>query len=161
MTIFQCNDYPVYDPTITNKILHTTIGNRDIVWLNDRVIKCLNPIDKKLLNQCVADPKTKTFYMNVGWGKFDVPNQPIWEYDCEGSSSIAVCKNAVAIVRTSPNGIHRVEVVNLKNGEPMEGYQSRLVSPPLPWGMAVDKEGRIIVALKDGQIICYGVRRDI
>ncbi len=154
-------DYPVYDPTITNKILHTTIGNRDIVWLNDRVIKCFNPIDKKLLNQCVADPKTKTFYMNVGWGKFDVPNQPIWEYDCEGSSSIAVCKNAVAIVRTSPNGIHRVEVVNLKNGEPMEGYQSRLVSPPLPWGLAVDKEGRIIVALKDGQIICYGVRRDI
>ena len=71
-----------------------------------------------------------------------------------GSSSIAVCKNAVAIVRTSPDGMHELEVVNIKNGERIDGYQSSLVSPPLPWGMAVDREGRIIVTLKDGQIIC-------
>ena len=151
-------DYPVYDPTITNKILHTTTGGHDIVWLNDRVIKSYRPIDKEILNQCVADPTTKPYYMNQGWGKFDVPNQPIWEYECEGSSSIAVCKNAIAIVRKSPNGMHGVEVINLKNGARIEGYQSQLVSPPLPWGMAVDKEGKIIVALKDGQIICYGVK---
>jgi hypothetical protein len=121
----------------------------------------LSPIDKKILNQSVTDPNAKSFYMNSGWGNFDPLNQPIWEYDCEGSSSIAVCNNAVAIVRTSPDGNHRVEVVDLKNGQPIEGYKSLLVSPPLPWGMAVDRDGRIIVALKDGQIICYGVKREI
>ncbi len=154
-------DYPVYDPTITNKILHTTSGGHDIVWLNDRVIKSYMPIDKKLLNLCVTDPTTKPYFMNQGWGKFDVPGQPIWEYECEGSSSIAVCKNAIAIVRKSPNGMHGIEVINLKNGKRIEGYNSQLVSPPLPWGMAVDRKGRIIVALKDGQIICYGVKGDI
>lgn len=154
-------DYPVYDPTVTNKILHTTIGDQDIVWLNNQVIKSYRPIDKKTLNQCVANPTTKSFYMNQGWGKFDVPGKPIWEYDCEGSSSIAVCKNAIVMVRKTPSGMHGVEVINLKNGERIEGYRSQLVSPPLPWGMAVDKEGRIIVTLKDGQVICYGARTEI
>ena len=31
-----------------------------------------------------------------------------------------------------------------------------LHAPPVPWGMAVDRDGRIIAALKDGHMMCFG-----
>jgi hypothetical protein len=30
----------------------------------------------------------------------------------------------------------------------------RAFSRPVPWGIAIDRQGRIIVSLKDGSIIC-------
>jgi outer membrane protein assembly factor BamB len=155
-------EYPVYDPSVSNKIFHTTTGDRDVVWLDNRLIRCYTNINKDLLNRCVSDPKTKTFYMNQGWGKFVVPHTPLWEYKCDNSVAIAVCQNGVVIAnKLASDGIPAIDILDLQNGKPLlnsdgRSMRQRLICPPVPWGVAIDEKGRIIVALEDGQIMCYG-----
>jgi hypothetical protein len=151
-------DFPVYDPTVTNKILHASVGDRDVVWLNSRILRCYQPIDKKLLNACVYDADSKPVYMNRGWGHFDMPDKPLWEYNCDETYALGIGKNAVALVQKVPSGVYRVQVVDLQKGELMKGYNSALTGRPLPWGMAIDRDGRIMVALEDGQLICMGAQ---
>ncbi len=147
-------DYPVYDPTVTNKILHASNGERDIVYLNDSVIMCFNPIDKKLLNDCVADPDKKPFYMNIGWGRFDIPDKPLWEDRVEGGIGVALCKNALVGAVKSSGGSAAVGALKLQDSELLWAYD--LPCSPIPWGLAVDSEGRVIVTLEDGQVLCFG-----
>ena len=149
-------DYPVYDPTVTNKILHASNGDRDIVYLNDSIIMCSNPIDKQLLNKCVADPDKKPFYMNIGWGRFDIPDRPLWEDTVEGGIGVALGKNALVGAVKSSGGSAAVGAVKLQDGELLWAYD--LPCSPIPWGLAVDSEGRVIVTLEDGQVLCFGPR---
>jgi len=152
-------DYPVYDATVTNKILHASTGDRDIVYLNDSIIMCFNPIDKQLLNNCVADPDKKSFFMNIGWGKFDIPDKPLWEEeieDVEDGIGVALCKNALVGALKSSSGSALVGALNLQDGELLWAHD--LPCSPIPWGLAVDRDGRVIVALEDGQVLCFGPR---
>jgi outer membrane protein assembly factor BamB len=155
MPLYGHPEYPVYDPTVTNKILHSAVGDRDIVWLNNRTVMCFNPVERELLNNCVADPDKKSFFMNVGWGKFDIPDKPLWEYN-EESIAIALCKNAVVMAVKSPDGTMGVGALDLQDGNLW--WKHVLPCSPVPWGLAVDSNGRIIVTLKDGEVICFGTR---
>jgi len=29
---------------------------------------------------------------------------------------------------------------------------------PVPWGLAIDRDGRAVVTLEDGQVLCFGRR---
>ncbi len=35
-------------------------------------------------------------------------------------------------------------------------WSKPLPSAPVPWGLAVDRDGRIVVTLEDGQVLCFG-----
>jgi outer membrane protein assembly factor BamB len=37
-----------------------------------------------------------------------------------------------------------------------ERWHRPLPAPPVRWGVAVDGEGRVVVALKDGRVVCFG-----
>lgn len=85
-------DNPVVDATVTEKVLHASTGEKDIIWLNNNTIRCYAPIEKKLLNDSVYERKYPGHYIIPSWGKLDIENKPLWEYNCEGSVALAVCK---------------------------------------------------------------------
>ncbi len=72
----------------------------------------------------------------------------MWEYDCDEIVSMAVCSNAVVIAKRS-----EIVVLNLSDGKIL--WSKPLTSSPVPWGLAVDRDGRIAVALEDGKVLCF------
>ncbi len=156
MPLYGHPEYPVYDPTVTQKMLHTSAHGRDVVWVNNSKLVCYNEIDTEKLNRCVSRPSKTPVFMIQGWGKFDIPDKPLWEYDCDGSVALARCKNVVLYAGTGPEGPASVEAVDIGDGKKFWQWGKPLQGPPVDWGMAVDSKGRIVVALKDGQVMCFG-----
>ena len=143
--------YRVFDRTVFNKMLFTSVGNRDITWTNNQKITCFNRINRKLLRDSVSNV-AKSGYVIAAWGKLKVTKKPLWEYNCDGSVAIAVCKNAVVVAKKS-----EIVALNLKNGKVL--WTTPLVSAPVPWGLAIDRDGRTVVTLENGQVLCLG-RKD-
>ncbi len=141
--------YDVFDNTVFNKVFLTSSGDRDIVWVsnqNSKKVFCFNQIDRQLLRQRMANPGNR---FNLDFGKLGIKDKPLWSYDCKESVAIAVCKNAVVVA-------NRTEIValGLKDGEAL--WSQPVPSAPVLWGLAVDRDGRIIVTLEDGKVMCFG-----
>ena len=83
------------------------------------------------------------------WGKLDIPFESLWEYNSEESIALAVCKNAVVIAERT-----QITVLDIRNGKTM--WTQPLDYPPVPWGLALSRDGRIIVTLQDGSVQCFG-----
>lgn len=47
-----------------------------------------------------------------------------------------------------------IVVLNLQDGGIL--WSQPVPSPPVPWGLAVDRDGRIVVTLEDGRVLCFG-----
>ena len=140
-------EYPVYDPTVFEKMLLASQNNRDVVWVNNRKVMCFNRIDRQALNNSVAKERGDG-HIIASWGKLKVPDKPLWEYDCAGSVAMALCKNAVVIAKKS-----EIVALNLEDGKLL--WSKALPSAPVSFGLAVDRDGRIIVTLADGRILCF------
>ena len=141
--------YDVFDGTVFNKVFLASSGGRDIVWVsnqNNKKVLCFGHIDRQLLRQRMANPGNR---FNIDWRKFGVKDKPLWSYDCKESAALAVCRNAVVIA-------NRTEIValSLKDGGIL--WSQPVPSPPVLWGLAVDRNGRIIVTLEDGKVMCFG-----
>jgi len=131
--------YDVYDATVFNKLLVTSSGGRDIVWLsnqNNKKAMCFDQIDRDLLGK-------------VNWARLSIKQKPLWSYDCKGSVAVAVCSNAVVVATES-----EIVALDLEEGKIL--WSEAVSSAVVPWGLAVDRNGRIIVSLEDGQVLCYG-----
>ena len=50
----------------------------------------------------------------------------------------------------------QVVALELRSGKRL--WSQTLPSAPVPWGMAVDGTGRVILTLLDGQVLCIGRR---
>jgi len=48
----------------------------------------------------------------------------------------------------------RVTALALESGD--ELWSQKLPASPVPWGMAVDADGRVILSLVDGRVVCIG-----
>ena len=144
-------DYPVIDDTVFEKALHTSTGERDILWIDNKIIRCYTPIDKKLLNNSVFERKYPGHHIIPSWGKLDIYNKPLWERDCEESVALALCKNAVVVAKKA-----EIVAMNLQDGRIL--WAQPLPASPVPWGMAVDRDGRTIVTLENGNVLCFGQR---
>jgi outer membrane protein assembly factor BamB len=77
---------------------------------------------------------------------------PLWTYGCPNSKAWAVCPNAVMVATSS-----RVFALSPTTGQVL--WSHPLPISPVTWGMAVDREGRVVVTLEDGQVLCLGVER--
>ncbi len=152
-------EYPVYDPSVTNKLLHTSAYDRDLVWVNNRTILCFRKIDPSVLSGFVARAPTGPTFMIGGWGRFDIRDRPLWEFQCEGSVALARGRNAVLFAGARPQGAPCIDAVDLRSGERLWRGPMQLQGPPVPWGMAIDSDGRIVATLKDGQVMCFGPKR--
>ncbi len=142
-------DFPVIDATCFAKALHVPAGERDIVWLNNIDVRCYRPIAKELLDKCVLDRKYPGNHIIAAWGKFEPGQVPVWARRCEGSVGIAVGKNAVAVATAT-----QVLALNIADGTQL--WSCPLAAPPVPWGIALDRRGSVLVACKDGRVRCFG-----
>ena len=156
MPFYGHPEYPVYDPSVTQKMLHTSADNRDILWINNRKILCFNSIDKTVLNNSVTEPQKEPSFMIPPWGKLEIADPPLWEVDCEGAVALARCKNAVLFSGNPYGGNPSIVALDIQNGKRLWRRSPQLPSSPVPWGLAVDRDGRIMVALEDGQVLCFG-----
>ena len=43
---------------------------------------------------------------------------------------------------------------DLEDGK--ELWTQPLPAPPVPWGLAVNRDGRVIVTLESGKVLCFG-----
>ena len=144
--------YDVFDNTVFNKVFLVPSGDRDIVWVcnqNNRRVMCFDHIDRKLLRKSMANPGNR---FNVDWRKLGIKDKPLWSYPPvadKDSAALAVCSNAVLVGRKS-----EIVALNPKNGKIL--WSQPVPSAPVTWGLAVDRDGRVIVTLKDGQVLCFG-----
>ncbi len=141
-------DIPVYDHTVTKKLLHTSAGRFDVVWLDGSKLACYPPLEKEALTRCVTDEKIPR-HITQAWGEFRVSEKPLWQRDFPGSVAVAVASGAVVIADAT-----RVTALELDGGE--ELWSRLLPASPVPWGMAIDRAGRVILTLVDGQVLCIG-----
>ncbi len=143
--------YEVYDPSVFGRVFLTSASGRDIAWVSDQgkgQVLCFAGIDKGALRQRVLNPRDP---LVVAWAGLGIKDKPLWSYNCPDSVATAVCGNAVVIAEKS-----QVVALNLEDGKPL--WSHRLGSRPADWGLAVDRDGRVLVVLDDGQIVCFGQR---
>jgi outer membrane protein assembly factor BamB len=131
--------YRVYDASVQNKTWLSSMADRDFVWVNNAKVMCYPRVEEKRAERFLAS-----------WGRPQVQGlNPRWEAECKDSVAVALCKNALVIARPS-----ELAAFNLDNGRPL--WVHMLPGVPVPWGLAVDRAGRVIVALEGGQVLCYG-----
>ncbi len=132
-------EYPVYDQTVVTKTLLAGTADLDITWVNSTKLICYPRVTEDRAGK-----------LRAAWGKFNIGGvKPLWQYDCPKSLAVAVCKNAVVVATES-----RLAAVNITDGETL--WTKPLPASPVSWGMAVDRKGRTILTLKNGQILCFG-----
>ena len=69
---------PVYDHTVTKKLLHASNGHHDIVWLDNQELRCYAPLSTEALSRCVTDEKIPR-HITQAWGEFKVSEQALWQ----------------------------------------------------------------------------------
>jgi len=143
-------ELPVYDHTVTKKMFHTSSGPYDVVWLDSARLACYPPLDRDALSRCATDEKIPR-HITQAWGQFRTDEKPHWQRDCPGSVAMAVSRNAVVIADAS-----QVTALELPTGHQL--WRSELPAPPVPWGMAIDRAGRVILTLTNGTVLCFGQR---
>jgi outer membrane protein assembly factor BamB len=153
--------YEVYDPTVFSRVFLAssppdgrarplgTSSGRDIVWTTnqkDKRVLCFEGIDRKTLSRSMANPRNQFL---VDWARLGIREKPLWSHDCKASLAVAVCSNAVVIAEES-----KIVALKIEDGGLL--WSHPLPAAPVEWGLAVSNEGRAIVTLKDGRILCFG-----
>jgi outer membrane protein assembly factor BamB len=144
--------YDVYDNTVFDKVFLTSSNGRDVVWVsnqNNKKILCFDQLDKKLLRAKMANPGNR---FNINWSRLGIRDKPLWDYDCKDSVAMAVCRNAVVAACKS-----EIVALDLHDGKVL--WSHNVPAAPVTWGLAIDRDGRAIVSLEDGQVLCLGSGR--
>jgi outer membrane protein assembly factor BamB len=143
--------YEVYDPSVFDRVFLTSVSGRDIAWVGTqgrKQVLCFEGIDREALRQRVLNPRDP---LVVNWAGLGVNKKPVWSYDCADSVAIAVCTNAVIVAQKS-----KVVALSVEDGRPL--WSHGVPSSPVDWGLAVSRDGRVILVLDDGRILCLGRR---
>ncbi|KPK37466.1 MAG: hypothetical protein AMJ65_14495 [Phycisphaerae bacterium SG8_4] len=143
-------EYEVYDATVFSRVFLTPKRDgRDIVWVGNqknRRVLCFNGVDRQALSRSMAKPANQFL---VDWARLGVKDKPRWSYDCKTSTAVAVCANAVIIAEES-----KIVAASVDDGRVI--WSHPLPAAPVEWGLAIDREGRAVVTLTDGRILCFG-----
>ncbi|UCF17405.1 MAG: PQQ-binding-like beta-propeller repeat protein, partial [Phycisphaerales bacterium] len=143
-------DYDVCDPTVFSRVFLTPKRDgRDIAWVsnqNNKRVLCFDGIDRQALSRSMAKAANQFL---VDWMKLGVRDEPLWSRDCKTGAAVAICANAVVMAEES-----KIVAVNINDGGVL--WSHPLPAAPVEWGLAIDKEGRAIVTLTGGRILCFG-----
>ncbi len=133
---------------MTKRILHTSSGDRDIVWLDGQFVVAYPTLDRDELNRCVTDEKVPR-HITQAWGTFKVKEKPIWAVKRSAGLALAVTRNAVIVAESK-----QVVALDIATGQLI--WSRGLPATPVPWGMAVDRNGSVILTLTNGQVLGIG-----
>ncbi|MHC4302194.1 MAG: outer membrane protein assembly factor BamB family protein [Planctomycetota bacterium] len=138
-----------YDPSVEVRTLVAPSGPRHIAWVDRKKLICYERIADEALTKLIANRTyDNSLHMLPQWGTFEVPDDPIWQGDCEGSVAVAVTANAVLIANEK-----HIVALDLNKGSRL--WTQPLPISPIPWGIAADGKGRVVVTLKGGQLLCF------
>jgi outer membrane protein assembly factor BamB len=135
-------NYGVFDNSVFNKVFLAPASGRDVVWIG-------NQINKKIL--CFDQVNQAALRRRMNWQKLTTRDEPQWEFGCKDSVAFAACGNAVVVASAS-----EIVALNLEKGSKL--WSETLPACPVPWGLAVDRDGRVVVVLEDGKVLCFGQR---
>jgi outer membrane protein assembly factor BamB len=85
-------EYDVYDNSVERKILATTVGERDVLWINNALVQCVPRIQEDRgpkLMRAWRDNLRRDFARGGVEGL-----STIWQYNCEESRALAVAQNS-------------------------------------------------------------------
>jgi hypothetical protein len=150
--------HPEYDVTtksVFDKVFLMFSGDRLVVWSSNqrfyggtvrKEILCFQNLDKRFLEETMSEPDNG---FRLPWWEFSIPDDPSWSHRRDDCNAIAVCSNAVVIA-----GESEVVALNIEDGEML--WRQPIPAEPVPWGLAVDAQGRVIISLVDGSVVCFG-----
>ena len=131
--------YPVFDASVFNKTLFVNTSNYLLAWANNARLMCFTGIQGD-----------RAEFQKALWGKTQSKEvRPAWQIDCPRSLALAVCPNAVVIA--TPN---EVTALSIQDGRLL--WRQTLPAAPVPWGLAINREGKVIVTLEGGRVVCFG-----
>jgi outer membrane protein assembly factor BamB len=135
--LYASPKYPVHDNSVTHKIPYTQVGDRELAWVNS----------EKLCG-FAADPSSLPGAIARSWGQSNIAGvKPLWTVNTPGGRALAVGKNA-AVVATDK----AVEAFDLGDGRRL--WRHPLASPPVHWGLALTRNGGVLVSLENGEVVC-------
>jgi outer membrane protein assembly factor BamB len=131
--------YPVLDASVFNKTLFASVGDYRLAWANNAKVMCF-----------AGTQENGAQFQKALWGKAQSKEvKPTWEFDCPKSSAFAVCPNAVIVA--TPD---ELAALSLKDGRLL--WKQTLPAAPVPWGVAITRDGKVIVTLEGGRVLCFG-----
>ncbi|MCX7017161.1 MAG: PQQ-binding-like beta-propeller repeat protein [Candidatus Sumerlaeota bacterium] len=133
--------YPVYAPGILAKVLLAAAGDRAVAWANGSKLMGFRR-DEPQLAEKLAGAWSRQRPLDVA---------PLWSQDCKDSVAAAIGPNAAAVATKTS-----LAAYDARDGSVL--WSQPLPSPPVPWGLAVNRDGRVIVALEGGKVLCFGPR---
>jgi outer membrane protein assembly factor BamB len=77
--------------------------------------------------------------------------------------AVALAENAVVVAGTNrrlaqpesdPEETYGIAALGIEDGKPL--WQHTLPAAPVAWGVAIDRQGRVLAALRDGKVLCFG-----
>ena len=92
------------------------------------------------------DPKKST----------DAKPVALWESkEVHDIATVAVTANAVLVTggHGAEKGAYTLTALDPADGQVM--WSQPLPEAPSPWGLAVDRDGRVVVTLRDGRALCF------
>jgi outer membrane protein assembly factor BamB len=141
--------YEVYDPTVFSRVFLASNSGRDVVWATNQKNKqvlCFGHIDRGALSRAMANPRNQFL---VDWARLGIKDKPLWSYDCKASRAVAVCANVVVVA-----GESQIAGLSMEDGRVL--WSHPLPATVVEWGLAIDSQGRAVVTLENGTILCFG-----
>jgi outer membrane protein assembly factor BamB len=134
--------HKVCDPSVTDWTWVASRGDRDFLWVNN------TKVSKVLCYPRREEQRAERLLS--GWGKPQLRGlNALWETETPDTTAVALCQNALVVAR----GLELL-ALDLPTGRPL--WTHRLPGPTVPWGLAVDAAGRVVVTLQQGQVLCFG-----
>jgi outer membrane protein assembly factor BamB len=167
----------VTDPSAPRSHTQYTAGS-DLFVAGDRVISGGPPLyaaaagDYRLVNQAIL--QTPVGDVVLAYGPHDgrlamfaagtsqrAGARPNWvQQPLNRILAVAVTRETIVIAGQSdaaePTGSPQGHVVALNAGDGSERWRQPLAASPVPWGLLIDRDGRVVVSLRDGRLVCWG-----
>jgi outer membrane protein assembly factor BamB len=56
--------------------------------------------------------------------------------------------------QASPEEAYGLAALDIRSGKVL--WKNPLPAGPVRWGVAIDRNGRVLVSLRDGRVLCFG-----
>ena len=87
---------------------------------------------------------------------YSTPEAPVFDGSAQWVPAVVTTRNAELTFEEEESGGEKTWKLVARSRDGGELWREPLTAQPVRWGIAVDAEGRIIITLTDGRILCLG-----